>query len=41
VDDAIAAIEHIFKEDLEAERVAAIIVEPVLGEGGFVPAPPP
>jgi 4-aminobutyrate aminotransferase/(S)-3-amino-2-methylpropionate transaminase len=40
VDDSIAAIEHIFKEDIETERVAAIIVEPVLGEGGFVPAPP-
>ncbi len=40
VDDSIGAIEHIFKEDIEAERVAAIIVEPVLGEGGFVPAPP-
>lgn len=40
VDDSITAIEHLFKEDIEPERVAAIIVEPVLGEGGFVPAPP-
>jgi len=40
VDDSVAAIEHIFKEDIEAERVAAVIIEPVLGEGGFVPAPP-
>jgi 4-aminobutyrate aminotransferase/(S)-3-amino-2-methylpropionate transaminase len=38
--DALAGIEHIFKEDLEPERVAAIIIEPVLGEGGYVPAPP-
>jgi 4-aminobutyrate aminotransferase/(S)-3-amino-2-methylpropionate transaminase len=33
-------VEHIFKEDIEPERVAAIIIEPVLGEGGYVPAPP-
>jgi 4-aminobutyrate aminotransferase/(S)-3-amino-2-methylpropionate transaminase len=38
--DALAGIDHIFKEDIEPERVAAIIVEPVLGEGGYVPAPP-
>lgn len=38
--DALAGIEHIFKEDIEPERVAAIVVEPVLGEGGYVPAPP-
>ncbi|MDP3983941.1 MAG: 4-aminobutyrate--2-oxoglutarate transaminase [Acidimicrobiia bacterium] len=37
--DAIAGVEHIFKEDIEPERVAAIVVEPVLGEGGYVPAP--
>ncbi len=39
VEDAIAGIEKIFKTDIEASRVAAIIVEPVQGEGGFVPAP--
>ncbi len=37
--DALAGIEHIFKEDIEPKRVAAIVVEPVLGEGGYVPAP--
>ena len=35
VDDSIASIELIFKNDIEASRVAAIIVEPVQGEGGF------
>jgi 4-aminobutyrate aminotransferase/(S)-3-amino-2-methylpropionate transaminase len=40
VDDSLAAIERIFREDIEPQRVAAIIAEPVLGEGGFVPAPP-
>ena len=39
-EDAVAGVEHIFKEDIEPERVAAIIFEPVLGEGGYVPAPP-
>ena len=33
--DALASIESIFKYDVEAERVAAIIIEPVQGEGGF------
>ncbi len=39
VDDAMASIETIFKNDIEASRVAAIIVEPVQGEGGFNVAP--
>lgn len=39
VDDAIASVESIFKNDIEATRVAAIIVEPVQGEGGFNVAP--
>lgn len=38
-DDAIAGIEKIFKNDIEASRVAAIFVEPVQGEGGYIPAP--
>jgi 4-aminobutyrate aminotransferase/(S)-3-amino-2-methylpropionate transaminase len=33
--DAMRSIEHIFKYDIEAARVAAIILEPVQGEGGF------
>ncbi len=40
VDDAMASIELIFKNDIEASRVAAIIIEPVQGEGGFNVAPP-
>ena len=39
VADSLASIEHIFKNDIEPERVAAIIVEPVQGEGGFYVAP--
>ena len=40
VADALDSIAHIFKEDIEPDRVAAIITEPVLGEGGFVISPP-
>jgi 4-aminobutyrate aminotransferase / (S)-3-amino-2-methylpropionate transaminase / 5-aminovalerate transaminase len=40
VDDSIASVETIFKNDIEASRVAAIIIEPVQGEGGFHVAPP-
>jgi len=39
VDDAMASIESIFKYDVEPARVAAIILEPVQGEGGFYVAP--
>jgi 4-aminobutyrate aminotransferase/(S)-3-amino-2-methylpropionate transaminase len=40
IDAAIASIEGIFKNDIEAAQVAAIIIEPVQGEGGFYVAPP-
>jgi len=36
----IKKIEDSFKTYMPAEETAAIIVEPVLGEGGFVPPPP-
>ncbi len=37
--DALHGIEALFKYDIEPERVAAIIFEPVQGEGGFYVAP--
>ena len=40
VDDAMAGVEKLFKADIEPCRVAAIIIEPVQGEGGFYIAPP-
>ena len=39
VADTLQDIANLFKYDIEASRVAAIIIEPVIGEGGFVPAP--
>lgn len=39
VDTAKAAITQLFKADLDPARVAAIILEPVQGEGGFYQAP--
>lgn len=39
VDDARAGIEAILKYEVDPERVAAVIIEPVQGEGGFYPAP--
>ena len=38
--DALDAVETLFKADIEPSRVAAIIFEPVQGEGGFNVAPP-
>jgi 5-aminovalerate/4-aminobutyrate aminotransferase len=38
-DDAIASVERIFKNDAEPRDIAAIIIEPVQGEGGFYVAP--
>jgi len=37
--DALRAIDQLFAADIEAKRVAAIIFEPVQGEGGFYQAP--
>jgi 4-aminobutyrate aminotransferase/(S)-3-amino-2-methylpropionate transaminase len=39
VDDEITRMEGAFLNTVPAENVAAVIIEPVQGEGGFVPAP--
>jgi len=36
---AMADLENLFESEVSPKRVAAIVIEPVLGEGGFVPAP--
>jgi 4-aminobutyrate aminotransferase len=38
-DDAIHGIEALFKGDVDPESVACVVLEPVQGEGGFVPMP--
>jgi 4-aminobutyrate aminotransferase len=37
--DSLNALQALFKSDIDPKRVAAIILEPVQGEGGFYPAP--
>jgi len=37
---ALATLERMFSTHVPAEHVAAVVFEPQLGEGGFVPAPP-
>jgi 4-aminobutyrate aminotransferase/(S)-3-amino-2-methylpropionate transaminase len=39
-EDSFAALENLFKADVDPARVAAVIIEPVQGEGGFYIAPP-
>lgn len=39
VEDAIIGLKNLFLTDAQPERVAAIIIEPVLGEGGYTPVP--
>ncbi|MCP5282047.1 MAG: 4-aminobutyrate--2-oxoglutarate transaminase [Rhodoferax sp.] len=39
VADSLKAITQLFKADIEPEQVAAIIVEPIQGEGGFYVVP--
>src|SRR5579862_2551582 len=39
VEDSLTALEQLFKTEVDPARVAAIIIEPVLGEGGFYVAP--
>ncbi len=39
IEDSLQALEQLFKVDVPAKQVAAIIIEPVQGEGGFQIAP--
>ncbi len=39
VEDSLKGLDNLFKADIAPSDVAAIIIEPVQGEGGFYPAP--
>lgn len=39
VEDAIIGLKNLFLTDAQPSRVACIIIEPVLGEGGYTPVP--
>lgn len=39
IQKSLEALEYLFKADVSPSDVAAIIIEPVQGEGGFLPAP--
>jgi 4-aminobutyrate aminotransferase/(S)-3-amino-2-methylpropionate transaminase len=39
-DDAMAALEHLFKADVDPSTVACVVLETVQGEGGFLAMPP-
>jgi len=36
---SIDALEHLFKADVDPQSVACVVLEPVQGEGGFIPMP--
>jgi len=38
-DDALRALERLFKSEVDPESVACCVLEPVQGEGGFIPMP--
>ncbi|MDX8502616.1 4-aminobutyrate--2-oxoglutarate transaminase [Mesorhizobium sp. VK4C] len=40
IDEALQALRDLFETQIEPDQVAAMVVEPVQGEGGFLPAPP-
>ena len=40
VEASLAALGTLFRADIEATRIAAMVIEPVQGEGGFYIAPP-
>jgi 4-aminobutyrate aminotransferase/(S)-3-amino-2-methylpropionate transaminase len=39
-DDALASVERLFKEDADPQTIACAVLEPLQGEGGFIPMPP-
>lgn len=39
VEDSLKALDYLFRADIDPDNVAAVIIEPVQGEGGFHPAP--
>ncbi len=39
-EDALRGLELLFKQDVDPKEVACIVLEPVQGEGGFIPMPP-
>jgi 4-aminobutyrate aminotransferase/(S)-3-amino-2-methylpropionate transaminase len=40
VDDAARAVDQLVDVEVGAERIAAIVIEPVAGEGGYIPVQP-
>jgi 4-aminobutyrate aminotransferase len=38
-DDALRGLELLFKQDVDPKSVACVVLEPVQGEGGFIPMP--
>jgi 4-aminobutyrate aminotransferase-like enzyme len=40
VDDALAGLAQLFKQDVDPSAVACLVLEPVQGEGGFLVMPP-
>jgi 4-aminobutyrate aminotransferase len=40
VDDALRGLDLLFKQDVDPQDVACLVLEPVQGEGGFIPMPP-
>ncbi len=39
VDDAVTGLKRLFKADVDPSTVACVVLEPVQGEGGFLPMP--
>jgi 4-aminobutyrate aminotransferase/(S)-3-amino-2-methylpropionate transaminase len=39
-EDAMRGLQLLFKQDVDPKEIACIVLEPVQGEGGFIPMPP-